>query len=91
MIVQVKLKPFNEWMCQSAGYEPEVTREQMQAVSGMTIEIDIDTLQRDPWRPGRAWRVTAESEKRMVLASLGVEGPATGQLVICEHIIEIGD
>lgn len=91
MIMQVKLKPFSEWTCQCAGYEPQITREQMEAVSGMTIEIETDTLYPDPWKPGRAWRVTAESEKRMVLAAFGEEWPATGQLVICEHIIELGD
>jgi hypothetical protein len=91
MIVPVKLKPFSEWTCQCAGYEPQISREQMEAVSGMTVEIETDSLRPDDWRPGRAWRVTAESEKRVLLAAFGVELPVTGQLVICEHMIELGD
>lgn len=91
--IPVKLKPFRDWPCQREGFLNLSSRENMEQISGLEIEINTVPLCPDPWRKGYAWHVTHESIQRMY--AVGAIGPympmslkyANGMLV-CQHMIQ---
>lgn len=97
MIIKVKLKPFSEWPCQREGFGGYIaSKEQLEKLVGLQIEIDIKRECQDPWRPGRAWHMTRASIQRthavgaLARHSIMPRKYADEEMIVCEHIIARG-